>query len=537
MAAGNIWPVMAFEPAGEPARSAPSEQAIGPYLHAVRRHWRLVALITLVTVVAAAITVQSVGANYSASASVLVTPLPLGDAGFVGIGTVVDTGDPARTVQTAAALIDTPAAAAAAAKKLGLPWTTQSVLQAVNVTPLGASNVIAVTAQASSAVAATRLANAFAIDAVRNRAMVVQAQIQASINQLEGRLTALRSTRSASPEIQTLAASVDQLTAVQGTGREPTLSVSQTAGSATQGGASRTLVLLLAIVGGFALASIAALGLETFGGSVRDREEIARLYPAPVLAALPSISRRRKQYGTPPWALPAEAFEQVRMLRAQLSSSTAGDVIMVTSAGAGDGKTTVAAALAAAFAEAGREVILMDLDLRKPNLPKLLTVDGAKANGSGLQHLVPKAVPKLPGVWVMPAPTGDIAGFETVVHRLPQLLAQARRSADVVIIDTAPVGEVSEALEIAQVCDQVVFVVRPRHTDRRRLTLARDLLQRAGAPMVGLVLVGKETGLPRGDQSYAYAMSHPSRNGRSSRKAPSRVASVPADDGDELELV
>jgi Mrp family chromosome partitioning ATPase len=67
------------------------------------------------------------------------------------------------------------------------------------------------------------------------------------------------------------------------------------------------------------------------------------------------------------------------------------------------------------------------------------------------------------------------------------------------------VGEVSEALRIASVCDQVVVVARPRHTDRRRLRMARDLLQRAHAPTVGMVLVGEDTGMVGGDYGYGYS--------------------------------
>ncbi len=525
---------MAFE---EPELGGAAEQAIGPYLHAVRRRWRLVALITLIAVGIAVITVERTGGSYSASASILVTPLPQGDPGFVGIGTVVETGDPARTVQTAAALIDTPDAAAAAAKRLGRPWTAQSVLQAVAVTPRGASDVLAVTGQATSPGSAQRLANVFAEAAVGYRAAVVQAQILASITQLETRLTALRAAPASSPEPATLATAIEQLRAVQGTGREPTLSVSQTAGSATQNGASRALILLLAIVGGFALGSIAALGVETFGAPVRDREEITKLYPAPVLAVLESIGGRRKRHGIPPWLLPPSVFEQLRMLRVQLSLATGGPVIMVTSAGAGDGNTTVAAALAAAFAQAGKEVALIDLDLRKPDLPKLLGLGFDSRASSGKQEpLGPSlAVPELPGVRVMTAPTGNIEDFETLVDRLPLLLDDAKGISDIVIIDTAPVGEVSEALRISPLCDQIVFVARPRHTDRRRLVLARDLLLRAGSPLGGLVLVGKETGLPRSDQSYEYAMKLPIQNGKSSRRGSSNEAPVPADRDRELQ--
>jgi Mrp family chromosome partitioning ATPase/capsular polysaccharide biosynthesis protein len=504
--------MMAMEADGELGFSGPS-QAIGPYLQAVKRHWRLVALITVIAVVIAGRTAERAGQTYSATASILVTPLPEGDSGFVGIGTVVDTGDPARTIQTAAALIDTPEAARRAAALLGKPWTEGSVSKAVTVNPLGASDVLAVAAQASTPPAAQRVANAFAQGSISYRADVVQGQIQSSIRQLQARLAQLGSASSSSAEAGALATALEQLRAVQGTNREPTMSVSQTAGAATSNGASKALILLLALLGGIAIGSIAALALETFSRPVRDREEIASLYPLPVLAAIPEVPGRRKEVGTPPWTLPAYAFEQLRMLRVQLSLSDRGPVIMVTSAGAGDGKTTVAAALAAAFAEADRSVLLMDMDLRKPELTRLLGAGAAMAQGTGQAPTgVPVDVPLLPGVRLVRAPNVDLSQFERMMHGLPLVLAQARKSADVVIIDVSPVGEVSEALRIAAMCDQVLFVARPRHTDRRRLVLARDLLRRAGIPPVGIVLVGKETGLPKGHNSYAYEMRPVSAN-------------------------
>ena len=76
------------------------------------------------------------------------SPLPEGQSSTLGIGTVVDTGDPARTIQTAAALIDTQQAAQAAAQTLGLgAGQAGRVISAVGVAGLGASNVVAVTAR------------------------------------------------------------------------------------------------------------------------------------------------------------------------------------------------------------------------------------------------------------------------------------------------------------------------------------------------------------------------------------------------------
>jgi Mrp family chromosome partitioning ATPase len=263
--------------------------------------------------------------------------------------------------------------------------------------------------------------------------------------------------------------------------------------------------LLLALVGGFVLGSVLAIGLEAFTRPVRDRAELTALFPVPVLATIPRIAGRRGS--VPPWDFSPVAFEQVRLLRVQLSLSAITPVIMVTSAGAGDGKTTIAAALAAAFAEADEDVILMDLDLRKPDLSALLEVDIPRQEidfTDSFPEGVPIPVPQLPRVKVVPAPRGDFAKFESVVRQLPEMLAKARRMASCVIIDTAPVGEVSETLRIAPICDQVVFVTRPRHTDRRRLILARDLLERADAPLGGLVVVGEDGGIRSGKYAYGY---------------------------------
>jgi Mrp family chromosome partitioning ATPase/capsular polysaccharide biosynthesis protein len=512
--------------------SSSAAQAVGPYLQAVRRHWRLVALVALLAVVVAAATVERSGKTYSADASILVTPLPEGDSGFVGIATVFDNGDPAATVQTAAALVDTPNAAALAARQLGKPWTTGTVSAAVTVTPRGASDVLAVTGQASTAADAARVANAFAASAIAYRAGIVQQQIQASITRLDARLAALLTSAPGSAAASALATAVQQLSAVQGPGREPTMSVSQVAQPpGSPSGASTTLIVLLALIGGFALGSIGALGLETFSRPLRDWEEITTLYPLPVLATLPEIEGQSER-GTPPWAIPPLAFEQLRILRVQLSLSDIGRVIMVTSAGAGDGKTTVAAALAAAFAEAEMTVTLMDLDMRKPGLEGLLEVSISESRWSPAGF----PVPRLPGVCLIPPPSGGIAEFGRHLERLPTLLLQAG-TADVVIIDTAPVGEVSETLRIASICDQVLFVARPRFTDRRRLVLARDLLARVERRPVGLVLVGKETGHPpRGRDVYAYSYSMPtgSPTGQSDKR-PAAVSSARAD-ADELDL-
>jgi Mrp family chromosome partitioning ATPase len=496
---------MAYDGVGRDSeRLASAEQAVGPYLRAIRRHWILVAVVTVLAGLIAGYTAHKSGKTYQTSASILVSPLPEGSSGTLGIGTVVDTGDPARTIQTAAALIDTDQAAATTATQLGKGWSAGRVLSSVSVTPLGASNVLAVTGQASNPTDAAKVANAFAANAISYRGSVVQQQIATTLSSLSARLAQLPA---ASAEAQSLSTTVAQLRTMQGPDREPTLSLSQQAlppGGST--GAASWLIVLLALAGGFVLGSVAALALETFTRPVRDRAEVLSVYDLPVLASVPKVRGRRGRK-LPPWEFSPVAFEQIRMLRVQLTLGKRGRVIMVTSAGAGDGKTTVAAALAAAFAEVDDNVVLMDLDMRKPELTRLLgaqpQTEGAAEAANGRAGDLAVSVAQLPGVKLVPAPTGDLARFETVIKHLPAQIAHAKRQGAAVIVDTAPVGEVSEALRIAAMCDQVIVVSRPRHTDRRRLRMTRELLERAHAPTVGMVLVAEESSLT-GSYGYGY---------------------------------
>jgi Mrp family chromosome partitioning ATPase/capsular polysaccharide biosynthesis protein len=487
----------------EPVSLAAAEQAIGPYLRAVRRYWILVAVVGVLAALMAAITVTRAGKTYQATASVLVNPLPQGSTELPGVPTVFDTGDPARTTQTAAALLASPQAAQAAAVRLGPPWTQAGVMAAVAVTPLGASNVLAVTAQADNAAGAARVANAYAAAALNYRASIVQQSLASEIAVLHTRLLALAGAQN-SAEAQAVAGELAQLRLLQGTGREPTMSVSQLAvAPAVPTGASTWLIVLLALIGGAILGSVAALAIEMLSHPVRDREELLSIFELPTLASLPRMSGRRRRE-LPPWELDSIGFEQIRMLRVQLSLD-GGPVIMLTSAGAGDGKTTVAAALAASFAEVGSSVALIDLDIRKPDLTRVLGVRTMAVKAGGGPRPVPLKIPELPRVQLLPAPAGNLAAFERVLGQLPAMLAEARKMADYVIIDTAPVGEVSETLRITSMVDQLVFVARPRHTDRRRLQSARDMLRRAGAPLVGMVVVGEDPGSLRGDYAYRYS--------------------------------
>ncbi len=487
------------------------EQALGPYLRAVRRRWPVLVAVALLTLAVAAFTTLRSSPTYETSAKVLVTPVQQSEANLVNVGVVVEAGEPARTVQTAAALVDSLPAAEAVARKLGHGWTAGAVQGAVSVTPLGQSDVLEVTARASSAAEAASLANAFANASVAYRASVVQRNIRAQLDELNTRLQQTSAAGAGVGNVslaQQLASRIAALHSAQVSETDPSLSVTELAtppGGPT--GAPHWLILFLALIGGLAIGSVAALAAEFFDRRVRDLDDVAELFPVPVLASIPRVESRGRRGGLRPGAFHPLAFEQLRMLRVQLGYRENARAIMVTSAGSGDGKTTLATALAAAFAETGEEVILLDLDLRKPDVASLLDIKQRRAVAlveARLEDLL-VPVPDLPGVRVLATPRGDSALFSMVLARLPKLLEEAKVLAGHVIIDAAPVGLASESLQIAKLCDQVIVAVRPRHTDRQLLVLARNLLARSNAPLVGVVVVAESTRTPDDAQAYGYA--------------------------------
>jgi capsular exopolysaccharide synthesis family protein len=483
-------------------RGPDADAALGPYVRAIRSRALVFVLVTLAAVGAAGVLLATRSPTYETTAELLVTPLQQDDRTFLGITLLRDSGDPTRTVQTAAALIASPVVAARTARELGGGLTRESVENAVKVEPLGESNIVGVTAEATSAREAARLANSYASIAVDRRSEVLRRQVVSAIADYAG--------DALSPEDRTR---LSELQAVRDRG-DPTLSLSQRAQPPEKPtDAPAWLVLGLALVAGLTLGAIVAVLVERLDRRVRDVDELFRLAPVPVLARVPTV--RRKELGGPALDIPPPVREAFRTLQIQLDqrrpdSRQPCNTIVVTSASSADGKTTTAICLALALVDAGHEVILIDCDLRRPDIGPQLGLDTSKGlvtllSRPGTLVELLQRVETVPSLRVLTAAggMGDIANVQLLTRRLAEILAEASTLADYVIVDTAPLGVVGDALALTPHADELLLVGRARNSDRRAVENAVELLESANTPPTGWVVIGDDNGKRRAAIHYA----------------------------------
>jgi non-specific protein-tyrosine kinase len=284
----------------------------------------------------------------------------------------------------------------------------------------------------------------------------------------------------------------------------------------------------LAATLGLALSGAAAYLLEHLDVSLRAAEDVVRVADAPVIGRLARASVRSKgdsRAGVLVTDRVAPDYEAFRALRVNLEAAE-WEIplrsILVVSPGSRDGKSTVAANLAQAYAHAGRKTLLIDADLRRPSAHKLLGV----TNLEGLRHLFAaqrtlEAVSQRSSVsenlWVIPAGSGGPGPVEILNSpRMKQIMASVSKEYEITIIDSPP-SLLADASVLASSVDGVLVVVRLKHTPESALKHAVDQLRRVNGKIVGIVINDPSRAYSPGYLGYWYGsgrMEPSVRNGR-----------------------
>lgn len=218
---------------------------------------------------------------------------------------------------------------------------------------------------------------------------------------------------------------------------------------------------------------------------------------------------------TAPKSFAAEQYQGLRLKLEQRRQAGACEVIAITSAGAGDGKTLTSINLAGALAkDAEARVLLIDADLRRSSVSNQLGLGNRES--AGLSDLISNPKTRLGDV-VMRAPSArdsEAVGFDTIlaggaqesVHRmfrssrLADALTEARSQYDYVLLDTPPLVPVFDAALLSRLVDGVIVVVSANKTPRRLLEAALDVLD--PAKVIGIVFNGDTSPLFGYSRSY-----------------------------------
>ncbi|HRE19338.1 MAG TPA: polysaccharide biosynthesis tyrosine autokinase, partial [Rhodocyclaceae bacterium] len=261
----------------------------------------------------------------------------------------------------------------------------------------------------------------------------------------------------------------------------------------------KQLILLVASVGAFFFGSALVLFLERVNSAVRTESDVEEATGLRVLAVVPAMGRRRsgsaltREVVKNPSSNFAEALRSVHTSLLMDPNGTPPKSILFTSAYPAEGKSTIAACFARALADQGLRVVVIDADLRRPQISRIFGI----ADKPGLTDLLTRQASlqdilqadKGATLCVIPAGSKQSGSANLLAgDGLAPLLARLSDHFDLMVVDTPPVLVVSDALLISRHVDSTALVVRWNDTGREDVLKTVRQLRDVGANIRGIVL-------------------------------------------------
>ena len=233
---------------------------------------------------------------------------------------------------------------------------------------------------------------------------------------------------------------------------------------------------------------------DLLNNKIIGRHDVERITKAPIIGYIShSDYHIEDPVAEKPGSTLAESFRAVRTSLAFYTGQTKCPVIIISSPVSGEGKTFVSVNLATIISMMNKKVLIVGLDLRKPRVHNILKA----GNGHGMSHFLSGSatfeevtVPtNIQNLWF--APSGPVPPNPAELIGSPKMsefLARARTEFDAVIIDTPPVGIVTDALLLNQLANVTLFVVRQRYTTRGSVQLLDEIFRKGEMSNVALIV-------------------------------------------------
>jgi capsular exopolysaccharide synthesis family protein len=406
-----------------------------------------------------------------------------------------------QNIDALARLITTTAVANAAAKHLkDHPASPGALLSGVSVQADETTGFLTITVQNPDPQRAADVANAFAAGITSNQVASANAQIDSTMEKIRSQLGELPKNDAGRARLQQQLQQLQTLRSSQSTS-EAVLERASPASAPVNHNTKRALEL------GFVIALLLGLGAvaiaENSDRRIRSPEDLEAMTGLPLLSAIPSSAfdpAEDEDLGD------EEAFQMLRGALMYFNVDQRLKSVVITSPGQEDGKTTVAVRLAQSAARAGRNVILVDADLRRPQIGPRLFIDApeglgavltgeldvwsslydvpvsaegdSQITGQGSLRLLPAGAPA-------PNPS-ELLSSEAMERTLHEL----ESGADLVIVDSAAALAVSDALPLLRWASGVVVIARLNRTTRTAIRRLQKIITAASGTLLGVVATG-----------------------------------------------
>ncbi|MBE9043143.1 polysaccharide biosynthesis tyrosine autokinase [Pleurocapsales cyanobacterium LEGE 10410] len=274
-------------------------------------------------------------------------------------------------------------------------------------------------------------------------------------------------------------------------------------------GSSGTTVLLgMGLFLGVFLANLSVILLEMQDRSLQSLAEIKKKFPYQTIGITPLEPpnyQGRIVTLEEPDSFSSEVYRMIQANLKFLTNDKPPKVILVTSSVPEEGKSTVTANLAAATAQLGRNVLLIDADLRRSSQHRLWRVDNTK----GLKDIIADNLSPL-SVIKQPMPqlsllTSGLVGSNPLAlldsAEMSDLVGRYRREYDLILIDAPPLPITADVLTLSKLVDGIVFVSRPGIVEHESAELAQEALVTTGQKVLGMVINGVK---PKDFDRYSY---------------------------------
>ena len=482
-------------------------------METVRERIWLVVGVMVLTLAAATLYLATADKVYEAQSELLVTPVAEDDPALTGLALIRSSSDPSRDVETVARLVTSRAVAADVRAELSLDESPQDLADSIDASPVAQSNIVVISATDNDPQLAADIANSFAENAVADRDEKLRAQLKPLLDSLQARAADPNLPRDAAVTLS------EQLTRLESleTGGDPTVRFETSAAPPDSPVAPRPVLTIAAgLIGGLVLGLGAAFLMQAIDPRLRREEQLRERYGLPILARIPrerkgvdpESSGIRKSVPVPlsPSSLSPRTLEAYRGLRAMLSAAagpseteagTPGRAILVTGPSPVDGKTTTAINLASSYALAGKRVILIEADFRRPKISAALKVTPRQGIGdvllgeASLDDALVSVKPFGDELRVLPVQRPDDQVSELLsIPTARRLLDSARELADYVVVDSPPLTEVIDTLPLAHCVDDLLLVCRIGGSSLLQLSRLADLLEQNGLEPRGFVVIG-----------------------------------------------